>query len=380
MNYSYLYQTLKAQFSSGAATHSPDGSALGISFEEFHSHTKAYLPDLNSNSTFDIENKDNNPNNDFSYPVINPTGNKKADDCIIMLHGLNERSWDKYLPWAYTLAMYTNKPVILFPIAYHMNRSPKDWQDPRMMNPFVRERFANDPGVSASSVANVALSSRLTNRPERFLLSGFQAANDLLELTSVIKSGHHPLFNKDANVNLFTYSIGTFLTQIVMMAHGDEYFAESKIFNFCGGSTFADMRGTSRYILDSVAFEKLQHYYNEEISSDAKNNSYLYEVLNNTLLGESFRSMLSMEGLKKRKEKYFSTLKDRFATVVLKKDTVMRPENVKESLAGTMVEEWDFEFKYSHVTPFPLLTNKLVHQVNEAFDRLMVKAALLFTI
>ncbi|MBS2096900.1 DUF6051 family protein [Carboxylicivirga linearis] len=381
MNYSYLYQTLKAQYSSGAATHSPDERALGISFEEFHSHTYGYSVDYGFNSNFDIEQWEHNPNNDFSYPVINPNKkNAKADSCIVMLHGLNERSWDKYLPWAYTLAVYTGKPVILFPIAYHMNRAPKEWRDPRVMNPFVKERKSNDPLISQASVVNVALSSRLTSRPERFLLSGYQAANDLMELTAVIQSGNHPLFQSNTNIDLFTYSIGTFLTQILMLAHGDEYFSNTRIFNFCGGSTFADMHGTSKYILDSAAFNKLQYFYNNQISNEVKNNSYLYDVLNHTALGEAFKSMLSMNGLRKVKDKYLSSIKDRFTSVVLKKDTVMRPENVKESLAGTDVEEWDFNFNYSHVTPFPLLTNKLVTQVNEAFDKLMVKAALLFTI
>nr|WP_321450233.1 DUF6051 family protein [uncultured Carboxylicivirga sp.] len=379
MNYSYLYQTLKAQFSSGAATHSPDGSALGISFGEFHSHAYGYSIDYRAHSSFDIEQLDQNPNNHFSYPVINPVGDKKANGCIIMLHGLNERTWDKYLPWAYTLAIYTGKPVILFPIAYHMNRSPKDWGNPRMMNRFVKERTLSDPLISQASVVNVAISSRLTEKPERFLLSGYQAANDLLDLTKVIQSGNHPLFSKGASVDLFTYSIGTFLTQILMLAYGNDNYSNTRIFNFCGGSTFADMQGTSKYILDSLAFSKIQYYYKEEIEKDAQNNYFLYDVLNHTALGEAFMSMLSMDRLKKVKGKYLSSIKDRFTSVVLKKDSVMRPDKVKESLAGSNVEEWDFDFNYSHVTPFPVLTNKLVTQVNEAFDRLMVKAALLFT-
>lgn len=379
MNYSYIYQTLKAQFSSGDSTHSPDGGALGINFEQFHSHTPGYSFIDGSDTTFDIEDLANNPNNDFSYPVINPMNGKKANGCVIMLHGLNERSWHKYLPWAYTLAIFTHKPIILFPIAYHMNRSPKSWQNPRLMSQFVKQRSAQDPGVSQLSVANVALSERLSNKPERFLLSGYQAANDLMELAAIIQSGNHPLFKRNSQVDLFTYSIGTFLTQVMMLAHGDEYFTNTRIFNFCGGSAFSDMQGTSKYIMDSLAFSKLQSYYNREITTQAPKNKYLYDILNHTALGDAFNSMLSIEKLKRRKTKYFSILKDRLSTIVLKKDTVMKPNNVKESLAGTLVEEWDFDYNYSHVMPFPLLSNKLVNQVDEAFDRLMVKAALLFT-
>ncbi len=379
MNYSYLYQTLKAQFSSGEPTHTPDECALGFSFEQFYSHTAGYLFDTVLRAPFDIEFLEDNPNNCFSYPVVNPLKDGKADGCVVMLHGLNERNWDKYLPWAYTLAVYTNRPVILFPIAYHMNRSPESWGNPRMMSPFVKERSVRIPDVKESSVANVALSERLTDRPERFLLSGYQAANDLMELTEVIRSGNHPLFNSGARVDLFTYSIGTFLSQVIILAHGDEFFKDARIFNFCGGSALMDMRGTSRYILDSLAFSKLQHYYETEVGKAAQNNRYLYDILNYTALGEAFSSMLSIEKLRRRRVKYFSIIKDRLSTVVLKKDSVMRPDRVKELFKGTMVEEWDFNYSYSHVTPFPLLSNKLVNQVNEAFDRLMVKAALLFT-
>lgn len=379
MDYSYLYQTLKAHYSSGEPTHSPDGGALGISFERFHSQSTKTDIELGAISTFDIEQSDSNPNNDFTYPVINPMGGAQAQGCIILLHGLNERSWDKYLPWAYSLALYTNKPVLLFPIAYHMNRSPKEWQDPRVMRQFVNERSSTVSGNRLLSVANVALSKRITEKPERFLLSGYQAANDLIDLVKHIHSGGHPLFLKGAKVDLFTYSIGTFLAQVMLLAHADEYFFDTRIFNFCGGSAFDDMYGTSKYIMDSVAFERLQSYYKEDIEKDAEQKKYLHKILYSTALGEAYMAMVSVKQLRKRGAHYFSALKDRITTVVLKQDMVMRPEKVKESLKGTRMEEWDFEFKYSHEMPFPILSNKLVNQVNEAFDRLMIKAALLFT-
>ncbi len=38
----------------------------------------------------------------FKYPVFTCNDNTNGD--IILLHGLNEKKWDKYIPWAYTLA------------------------------------------------------------------------------------------------------------------------------------------------------------------------------------------------------------------------------------------------------------------------------------
>jgi hypothetical protein len=73
-------------------------------------------------------------NQNFRYAVLTPAKNRMFSEAIIMLHGLNERNWSKYLPWAYQLVLQTQKPVILFPIAYHINRSPLTWICPRLMN------------------------------------------------------------------------------------------------------------------------------------------------------------------------------------------------------------------------------------------------------
>jgi len=377
MNYFFLYQTLKARALSEGATHSSDKRALSFSSAEFHSsHSSTHIG--NCNLPFDAELSQQNANKDFSYPIVHPNGEQPSDGCIILLHGLNERTWDKYLPWAYQLANYTNKTVLLFPIAYHMNRSPKAWCDPRKMHQYVKQRYAKSPDVEALSVANVALSERLTNRPERFFLSGFQAANDLIKLVSKIKSGHFSEIKKDAQVDFFAYSIGAFLSQIMMMAYGDNLLSRSKLFIFCGGSAFDDWQGVSKYIMDSVAFKRLKHYYKFDVDQ-SHSSSDINNKLNNTALGESFRHMISLDNLKRKGHIYSSSLKDRIAAVVLKNDTVVNADKVKQAMKGIRVEEWDFNYAYSHIMPFPLLSDKLINQVNEAFDKLMLRASLLFT-
>jgi pimeloyl-ACP methyl ester carboxylesterase len=375
MNYFFLYQTLKAQFSSGAATHSPGESAFGFYTHEFHSNTT--IPySLKENSPFNIELSDSTVNKDFSYPVFHPNKMEQSDGCIILLHGLNERSWDKYFPWAYQLANYTRKTVILFPIAYHMNRSPQYWSDPRKMTPFVKQRIKQIPGTTNLSIANVALSERLSSHPERFLLSGYQAANDLLDLMAYIKAGTHPLIMKVTRIDFFAYSIGSFLSQIMFLAHKDDILAESKLFIFCGGSAFEDWQGVSKFIMDSKAFEKLHAYYN---GNKNYNNMVVNSIINNTALGQSFVDMLSVKNLKRRGSYYFTSMRDRVITVVLKNDTVALVDRVKSALKGMQVDEWNFSYKYSHIMPFPVASNKLVNQVNEAFDKLMLRASLLFT-
>ncbi len=382
MHYTQLYQFLKTQFSPGIATLIPGEKDLLLKNESFHSTAECqdyFQGHATQTDSFSIENQAGNPNVDFTYPVFYPSHQTKNNKCIILLHGLNERSWNKYLPWGYQLAQNTGRPVVLFPIAYHMNRSPHDWSDPRAMIPFVRQRKEIQISTSDLTVANVALSQRLTDQPERFFLSGYQAALDILKLTAHIQCGLHPSFDKDTQVDFFAYSIGTFLAQNLILAHGEDQLAQSKFFFFCGGSTFAEMKGTSKYIMDSVAFDRLIHHYTHELVKESEKSGYLKHILQETALGQAFSSMISMETLKRRGQNYFSLFRDRMAAVTLSKDRVILPEAIKKTLQGIRLEEWDFEFNYSHENPFPILSNKLVNKVNEAFDRVFIQASMLFT-
>jgi len=376
MNYFFLYQILKAQLSSDVATHASDECAFNFYLKKFHSDS-IVINDNGYGSPFDVEMSQDNPNGDFSYPVFHPSPGQPSDGCIILLHGLNERRWEKYLPWAYQLASYTNKTVILFPLAYHMNRSPLEWGNPHKMMAYVKHRQVNQPEAKQLSVANVALSERLTDHPERFFLSGYQAANDLLNLVKRIQLGHYGEIKKNTQVDFFAYSIGAFLMQVLMMAHGEKELDKSRLFMFCGGSTFDDLQGVSKYIMDSVAFERIQHYYKYDVDSMAS--GQLKDAITNTPIGQSFLDMISRDRLSERRSCYSSALWDRISAVVLKNDAVVLADRVKKTWKGMRVEEWDFPYTYSHIMPFPLLSNNWVDQVNKAFDRLMLRASLLFT-
>ena len=50
-------------------------------------------------------------NRRFTYPVFIPRERRDDRRAILLLHGLNERNWDKYLVWAEYLALNTGKPV-----------------------------------------------------------------------------------------------------------------------------------------------------------------------------------------------------------------------------------------------------------------------------
>jgi len=318
-------------------------------------------------------------NENFNYPVFVPDSDKARKECIILLHGLNERNWDKYLPWAYTLAKQTGKSVILFPIAYHMDRSPEQWKDPRKMLPYVKKRRMELPNVNMSTVVNVALSERLTAQPERLFFSGYQAAGDVMKLMDSITSGEHPLFEKGTVIDFFSYSIGTFLTQIMMLGNPGNRFDNSKFLFFCGGSAFDDMYGVSRYILDSEAYVTLKDYYSNTFENDLNRNSGWKQVFNSTAIGDSFRAMLSLKSLRHYRSGLFSKFRDRLMTITLRQDKVIIPEKANSVLSGTRVEEMDFNYAYIHENPFPVSDKpSLRNEVNSAFESFIGKVVPFF--
>ena len=79
-------------------------------------------------------------NKNFNYIIFAPKRQEKHKEALLLLHGLNERSWEKYLTWAEYLAENTGKAVILFPIAFHMNRTPASWHQPRAILPWAVKR------------------------------------------------------------------------------------------------------------------------------------------------------------------------------------------------------------------------------------------------
>ena len=168
-------------------------------------------------------------NKSFSYAIFTPSGRKKNNEAIILLHGLNERTWEKYLTWAEYLTHTTGKPVILFPIAFHMNRTPGLWANPRAILPWVSKRKEEVANVTNSTFANVALSSRLSQNPLRFYASGRESVYNMWQLVHEIKNGEHPLFKEDTSINLFAYSIGALLSQVLLLANPDKMFTDTRL-------------------------------------------------------------------------------------------------------------------------------------------------------
>lgn len=306
-------------------------------------------------------------NRDFQYQVVVPAGMKKSNNAILLLHGLNERTWDKYNSWADHLCTATGRPVIMFPIAFHMNRTPSSWYNPRSIMPSLDLRKSEINGLENASFVNVALSSRLSAAPLRFYISGRESLLNIVQLVREIRSGQHPLFSEKTNLNVFAYSIGALLSQVIILSNPDNLFDNTKWFFFCGGSIFNQMNGNSREIMDRQAYDCINSFYT---------NGFSY--INDTI-ESAFQSMVLTETNKEARESTFAKLKNKIRAITLKKDVVIPTHGAiaafGEQTSRDILTEIDFPFDYTHQNPFP--TNKKIapELLSGAFNDIFSTAA-----
>jgi len=372
MEYTKTFNELKSVFTVENKKISIPGSDIEIHNIDFRSDAPL-IEFSNINDRLIAENRT------FSYPVFKPR-NTKSDKVILLLHGLNERSWVKYLVWAYYLALNTDSWVILFPISFHINRSPSAWKDPRAMIPFMKDRNSSIGEINKSSFANIALSNRLTEDPMRFFKSGYQTTSDIVKLLSAVRDGEHEIIPRTNRFNIFAYSIGAFLAEIILMGNPGNLFSESKLFIFCGGSVFSNMQGSSKLIMDSVAFDRVYNYYLNDFEKTLIGKSPLVEFLRSNQIGMAFRSMIDLGRLKIFRENILKNLKDQIHSLSLLKDSVIPCKGIISTLGNNnrknIVDVWDFPYAYTHENPFPILESPLSKKVDYWFERVFAEATM----
>jgi hypothetical protein len=370
MEYTKTYKELKNLFSQDKEEISIPGSGVKIRNTIFNSEfkQKGFLNNTDRHIT---------ENQSFSYPVFTPV-NTESTKVILLLHGLNERSWVKCLAWAYYLAVNTDSYVVLFPISFHINRSPATWKDPRAMVSILKQRNSSIGEIQMSSFANVALSNRLTEDPMRFFNSGYQTTQDITKLISGIRDGTHPFIPATTKIDIFSYSIGAFLAEIIMMGNPDNLFTSTKLFIFCGGSVFSNMQGTSRLIMDSRAFERIYSYYLNDFEEKISIKNPVTDFLRSSQIGMAFRSMIDLGRFKSFRESTLKNLRHRIYSISLLKDAVIPANGIVATLRHpdrkNMVDIWDFPYDYTHENPFPLFDSRLSDEVDRCFENLFLSA------
>lgn len=362
MSYSARYQELAAELTDRQAKEiSPSG--ICVNYLPFQSSTPQEEDEVKASLFL---NERVHENQQFDYPVFYNRKKPVQDEAIILLHGLNERSWNKYYTWAEALCERTGKAVILFPIAYHVNRSPAAWLDPRELSPLLQQRKLRNGYDRLLSVANVTLSERLSEQPIRFFTSGLQTYKDLVKLYTEISDGRIPFFKENCRIDVFAYSIGAFLAQILFLSE-ETLFSASRLFMFCGGSIFSAMYGGSRSIMDSTSYHKLYDYYLKDFSLEEAGR------ITGTKLARIFHSMIAPFHLTDYRLQLFQAMSDRIGGVSLQRDSVIPYSGVQEAmgneLAGKLVQLLDFPYGYCHENPFPIVKEN-TEEVDRAFSKI----------
>ena len=327
----------------------------------------------------DIPDIDIRENRTFRYHVFKPANVDKFKDVVLFFHGFNEKYWDKYLPWAKKIADDTGKLVVLFPIAFHMNRAPLLWSDPRKMFELSSQRKRAFPDIIDSTLSNVAISERLHACPQRLLWSGLQTYFDVIQFVEDCKAGNHPLIEKDFTVDFFSFSIGSLLAEILKLANHMNYFEKSKLIMFCGGAVFNRLSPVSKFIIDSEANLAMYSYLVEHLAIHMHKNPRMEHLLGELHPeGKIFRSMLNYSVLREYREEHFRKIADKVLAITLEKDTVFPSYEVINALQGIKrdipieVHTIDFPYEYRHEDPFPL-TGSISEKVDNSFNTVFAK-------
>ncbi len=151
---------------------------------------------------------------------------------------------------------------------------------------------------------------------------------------------------------------------------------------FCGGSVFSNMHGTSKLIMDSLAYEKIYNFYLSDFEKEIKGKSPVVEFLRTNRVGLAFRSMIDLGRFRTFREKALKGLRDQVHSIALLRDSVIPAKGISETMNFDsrnkmyQSETWDFSHNYYHENPFPVYDNADSSVVDANFDRLFTKASL----
>ena len=161
-----------------------------------------------------------------------------------------------------------------------------------------------------------------------------------------------------------------------MLSEAGGILSQSKFFLFCSGSAFQGMNGISRYIMDSVSYNKLYNFYLSDAGKDSATNLSFDYVLHDTSFGAAFMKMMRFRS--SASASLFANFRNRMKVVSLRSDVVIPTGSINKTLPAGMCEELHFDYSYSHENPFPLYSinsSNLMEKVNESFQVIFGKAA-----
>jgi pimeloyl-ACP methyl ester carboxylesterase len=366
-----------------SSVHSLDGA--GVEKQELSppdaDNGSASCSDLLSASRLQIDDRDVRENQRFEYRMLAPAGKGKHRSAILLLHGLNETHWEKYLPWALKLCQRLGRPVILFPLAFHMNRAAPEWCRPREMRRISECRKQRFPAMTDSAFSNAAISARLHEKPERLYNASMQTCGDSIQLAHMLREGRLPGFDEGSSLHLFGYSIGAFLCLLLLLADVQDLFNSSRAYLFCGGPTLDRLRLAHKAILDSAAEQRLQSAWRGNLGDLLRKRCAEPSAESDIgLLTRAFTRMMSENEAAVEREAALRACAGRIAAMLPRDDGVVPSTEAIRILRGrqqdvaTDVRILDVPYPYSHIMPFPIMP-RYEADAGEALDGMMDHAA-----
>jgi hypothetical protein len=273
--YNLSYQSKNERYllghSSYTCTHKTDDDRKSEYDVRFKSEVVKEQPSDEQTSDKDVKE-----NNTFRYPFIRkcPSSSgepQKHDRVTIVLHGLNEFGFLKYLPWAYGIMLGTKAPVVIFPFTFSIVRASEQWGIDRIPNYLALRRGI--PGNGSISEFNAVISERLDMHPERFFWGAIQSYWDLVDLVRQIRQPEQHLapdgsppsiaqhIAPNARIDFLGFSSGGYLALALLAVNHEGLFSESRA---CLFATCAEMRSLgagSPFTLDRVVQNTLRRFY-----------------------------------------------------------------------------------------------------------------------
>ncbi|MFZ5438963.1 MAG: DUF6051 family protein [Myxococcota bacterium] len=289
----------------------------------------------------------------FHYPLLKAHekgGGQRAKRLVMVLNGLNERSYAKYLPWAWQLWKTTGAAVALFPLSFHVNRVHPSWG--RTLESHLERRRAVPNNENTHSY-NCILSERLELRPERFFWGGVQSYGDVVDFVRAVREGQHPHVDPHAQIDFLGYSAGGYLALGLLLGDEGGLFEASRAVLFESGAAMRATHLSTRLIMDlacEVALMKLYVRFTPRLA-----NARLAHWLAEHDEGRWFRALFGEEKERPRFEARLQQLAPRLLAIANTNDDVIPSSLVFNTMkgkhrdTGVRVEELDLGV---HEAPF----------------------------
>ncbi len=199
-------------------------------------------------------------NSRFTYMMFEPMPSDKVarDQVLIITHGLNEGNPAKLFLWAYNLTRILDYPVVVFPLAFHMDRRSSAWDYLEQVQ--LTERRKQAGRNTHVSPFNTVISDRMSQNPDRFVRGGLQSFHDVIGLCDEIVQGRHAGFLAGATPHFLGYSAGGYLVLDLLLSDPGNRFQNSRSVLFATCVRSDDMNPDSIFILDALAGQRLMAF------------------------------------------------------------------------------------------------------------------------